>query len=317
MDDLPFGEIETFLRVVDTGSFTAAARALGTSKSSVSRRVTRLEARLGVPLLARTTRTLRPTEEGAAFHARVSRAVTEVAEAAQALRELQETPRGHVRVTAPTDLGGNLGKVVAAFGEAYPEVSVELFLTQRVVDVVGEGFDLALRAGPARDSSLVARRLDMAGPQLVASPGYLAAHPPPVHPADLVDHACLLFGVAHRQRWVLHGAGGTETVEVTGRLSTNTFDTLLAMAEGDAGIGFLPALYARPALAAGRLVPVLEAWSLTRNPILLVYPAGRRLTAKVRVLSDFLVDWMTHRMGVGEDTVDPAGWPPDGAQGRA
>lgn len=293
MDRLDFAEIEAFLAVVASGSYTKAGRHLGTSKSSVSRRVVQLERRLGVPLLQRSTRSLHLTEEGTAFHTRVAHAMAEVSDAAAHVRDLQGAPRGHLRITAPSDMGQGVGAMIVAFTRAYPEVTVELQLDQRTVDLVREGFDLAIRAGPLQDSGLMAKLIQTGRPRLYASPAYLEVHGTPLRPEDLLNHECLLFKAPSlRSKWPLMGPLGPEPVEVRGRISTNNFSSMLDMLQSGGGIGPLPPQFAGPRVAAGSLICVLPDYGLGESGLHLVYPGGRQLSAKVRVFRDFAEAWL-------------------------
>jgi DNA-binding transcriptional LysR family regulator len=294
MENLDFAEIAAFLKVVDAGSYTKAAESLSASKSSISRRVAQLEKRLGVPLLHRSTRSLSLTEEGTAFHARVSRAMAEVSRAAQHVHDLQGAPRGHLRVTAPGDMGNILGPMFVQFTRQYPEVTVEVTCTQLAVDLVTEGYDIALRAGPLRDSAMMSRRVGGGRPRLYASPAYLQEKGTPRVPADLHTHECVLFANAElRQRWPLDGPEGTESIDVEGRLCTNSFSMMVDILNSDGGIGVLPPQFSAPQVLAGNLACVLPDFTVGSGQLHLVYPGGRHLSARVRVFRDFALEWLT------------------------
>lgn len=279
--------VPIFIEVVRQGSFTKAARALGLPKSTVSRRVAKLEAELGTPLLARTTRKLRLTEAGAAFHARVTPALEAVDEAARALLERRE-PRGHLRISVAPD-AHQFGAIVSRFANAYPHVTVEVSATGRVVDLVGEGFDLAIRAGRLADSSLIARRLADVEFQLFASSAYLEAHGAPRTVAELSTHRCVLFkprgGVS---RWTLRGPSGVETVEVRGRVSSDDLGFIVHAIHAGEGIGLVPASLIL--LGRGEAHRVLDGWGTPSGAVHIVYPATPHLPAKVRAFRDFLVE---------------------------
>jgi DNA-binding transcriptional LysR family regulator len=284
--------VSTFARVIDAGSMSAAASALGVPKSTVSRRVTRLEESLGVRLLQRTTRRMTLTEAGAIFLDRVGPALAAIDEAADAARDVQTEPRGVVRMTAAWDLGTiYLGPILAEFAREHPLVEVYVDLSGRIVDLAREGFDLALRATSSIDPSLVARRLAQDETGLYASPAYLAERAVPRHPRDLVDHDHVLFrpsGASTALR-LLGPEGAEETVMVSGRLRTNEFSLLRELLMQGLGIGSLPAAVAAPSLEHGALARVLPEWSGPSGTLYLCHPAGRYLPAKVRVLRDFLV----------------------------
>ena len=297
MDVTPnLSEIAAFVAVVEHGSFSAAARVLGVAKSSVSRRISTLEHKLGARLLQRTSRQLMLTEVGTAYHTRVSAAMGSLRDAAELVHELQVEPRGHLRVTAPVDMGRLLGRLVVDFSAQHPAVEVEVILTQRLVDLVGEGIDVALRGGELRDSSLVGRRVGDATPVVVASPHYLRAHGSPRTPADLASHTFVLFRPAQNRpgsnRLMLEGAAGKQTVEVTGTISSDDFAFLgCAVAQG-AGLGMVPMLSVLEELESGALVRVLPDWRGRTSPVHLVYPSRELVPAKTRAFREFATQWL-------------------------
>lgn len=292
--------VPVFVEVVRQGSFTKAAAALELPKSTVSRRVARLEQELGVPLLVRTTRKIRLTEEGAAFHGRVAPALERVDEAARAILEQQEEPRGHLRISVPPDVR-ELGPLVARFVEDHPEVTVEVSASGKKVDLVGEGFDLAIRAGRLADSSLIARRLFRVRFQLFAARSYLDEHGVPQRVEDLAAHRCVLFRPQHGvNRWNLHGPDGEErTVEVRGPVATDDLLFLSHAVRAGAGVGLLPRYVlgsSVPAYAgeleradARDVCRVLDGWSTSGGDVHIVYPGTPFLPAKVRAFRDYLV----------------------------
>ncbi|MGE0324199.1 MAG: LysR family transcriptional regulator [Polyangiaceae bacterium] len=288
---LDLSGIEVFIQVVKAGSFTAAGDRLGLPKSTISRRVTRLEQELGARLLHRTTRQLRLTEVGSEFFDRVSKAVDDLEDAARSVSDDQEVPRGVIRITAPVDFGFSyLGDIVASFRKLYPEVEVDVDITQRTINLVEEGFDLALRAGKLADSSLVATKLADTDFGLFASPAYLAARGTPKELADLAEHDCLLFrGRPGRRRWNLEGPSGRETVDVVGHVSANDFSFLHGMLLADAGITQLPRFVVKCDVHAGRLAEVLPQYKNTDGALYLVYPSSRHLSAKVRAFRDHVL----------------------------
>ncbi len=285
------GDVEAFAAVVDSGSFTAAAARLRAPKSALSRRVARLEESLGARLLQRTTRSLSLTEAGAAYHASATQALGQLREAAAAVSERSEEPSGTVRITMPVDVGSVTAiESLTEFVKQYPKVNVEVDLSARMVDLIAEGFDLALRAGPLRDSSLVARKLGDTTAILAASPDYLARRGAPTKPSDLADHDCVLFrAVRGESKWRLIGPEGEEEVSVQGRLSGSDFSFIRAAAIQGAGIAMLPSPAALLDMRCGTLVRVLPDYSGFSSPIHLVYPSARFLPARVTVLRDFLL----------------------------
>jgi DNA-binding transcriptional LysR family regulator len=290
---MDLNRVAIFVRVVRDGGFTAAARSLGLPKSSVSRAVTLLEADLGVRLLQRSTRTSRPTAAGVDFYERAARGLTELEEAAASAADLQGAVRGHVRITAPTDLGvWLLAPVLSRFAQRHPAVHVDVVLTGRVVDMVEEGFDLAVRAGALRDTNLIARRLDGGELALYATPAHLARFPAPQHPRDLTAHPCVLFrGAQGRATWRFQCPGGTDPVEVvvTGPLAVDDFSFARAAVLDGVGVGLLPDFVAHDAARSGALVRVLPEWRFSASPLHLVYPSARHLPQRVALLRDALV----------------------------
>jgi len=283
---LDLNDVLTFARVVRAGSFTAAARELGVQKSSVSRRVSALEEHLGARLLQRTTRALRLTDEGRVFYDHCQRALAELQDAEEALGGMGARPRGLLRITAPLSFGF-LGPIVAAFLQRWPEVEIELVCTDRVVDLVEEGFDVAIRAGKLPDSSLIARRVGSLPRFLVASPSYLRRRRTPRTPADLAAHDCVSFG-ARRSPWLLQSEGASIEVAVASRLLVNDYDLLRQTVVAGLGIGLIPEPDCVQPLADGRLKRVLPAWTGVETPIHAVYPSLRHLSSKVKAFIDHL-----------------------------
>lgn len=287
---IDLNDMRLFARVVDAGTFTAAARELGMPKSTLSRRISQLEAQLDTLLLQRTTRSLRLTELGEAFYQRCLRVVTEAEEAERLINAGQDIPRGLLRVTAPIDFGnGLLGTLAADYLARYPEVRLELDMSNRFVDLVEEGFDLALRAGRLEDSSLIARRLGEARLVVCAAPSYLERHPAPPTPEQLNAHTCLVYP-DEDGRTVLRfsGANGLVQTRLEGKLIANSMATLRDAAVSGLGIAVLPWNLCRDAVERGQLQPILEGWQLPEGGIYAVYPSPRHLTPKVRSFIDFI-----------------------------
>jgi len=286
-------EVSTFVKVIESGGFTAAAEELDLPKSTISRRIARLEERLGVRLLERTTRKMRLTEAGQAYYDQVSGPIATLHTASAAAEEQQDVPRGLLKLTAPVDLGhAFLADLLVRFTKQYPELHVQVELTGRVVDLIREGFDVALRAGKLEDSSLVARRLGGTGIGIYASKTYLAARGTPKSPEQLRAHAFVMHtGVISNGRLPLVGPNGEEKVlEVDGPLSGNDFTFVLRALEASGGIGLLPKFSARRACAEGVLVQVLPEWTRQGGGLHLVYPSARYLPAKTKVFRDFILE---------------------------
>lgn len=290
--------IAVFARVVEANGFTNAANGLGMSKAAVSKQVSRLEDRLGVRLLNRSTRRLGLTEAGRDFYERARRIVSEVEEAEQAASSRQVSPRGLLRVNAPVTYGiTHLSPILPEFMKRYPEIRVELVMNDRFVDLIEEGFDLAVRVADLPDSSLVARRLRGARHLVCAAPAYLAQRGTPRVPADLARHDCLLYSyLSTGDEWRFLGPDGkSASVRVAGPLRSNNGDALHQAAIAGLGIIYTPDFFHAEALAQGRLVRVLEDWQTPATAIHVVYPPGRPLGAKVRVF----VDYLAERLGEG------------------
>ncbi len=282
-----------FARVVEAGGFSQAARELSQSKSSVSKRVARLEDRLGVRLLNRTTRRLSLTEAGEAFYAGCRRMLSEAEAAEETVTYLTAAPRGTLRVNAPMSFGQwHLAPALADFLQRCPEVSVELVLDDREVNLVQEGFDVGIRIRELADSSLVARRLTHARRLLCAAPAYLETHGRPKRPEDLAGHACLLYSyISDPAVWTFRGRQGRRRVRVAGRLKANNGEALREAAVAGFGIAYLPTFIVGDAVRAGRLTCLLAEWTREAGaPIHAIYPAGRNLSPKVRVFVDFLAE---------------------------
>lgn len=285
---MDLNEILVFTKVVQTGGFTAAARELDMPKSTVSRKVSDLESRLGARLLQRTTRRLSLTDVGRTYFAYCTRIVAEVEEAERAVTRLHETPRGALRITAPLAFSF-LGQVVADYLARFPEVRVEMVCTDRVVDLVEEGFDLAIRAGALRDSTLIARRIGSGRRLVVASPHYLARRGVPDSPENLPSHDCMSFGGGQDWRvWRLRREERALEIPIEPHLLVNDFDILRAAAVAGLGITMLPAERCDEDLRAGRLEQLLPDWTAPETVMHAVYPSTRHLSPKVKSFVDHL-----------------------------
>lgn len=286
-------EMEAFVRVVDLGGFTDAARKMGLSKSAVSKHVASLEDRLGARLLNRTTRRVSPTEIGLAFYDRAIRVLAEASEADAMVTSMQEAPRGELRISAPVSFGIRvLGPAVAGFLREYPDISVHLVLDDRFVELVAEGYDLAIRIGDLPDSSLRARKLADSQPMMVASPAYLSEHGSPASAAELAEHNLLHYSnLSSGNYWRLQGPNGQERqVRAVGRLTINNGDVLRTAAEDGLGIAFLPDFILGDGVASGRLVEILPEIRRTPFGIYAIYPQGRFPQPKLRAFIDYMVE---------------------------
>ncbi len=285
-----FLELAAFVRTVDRGSQAAAAPELGVTPAMVGRYVRALEDRLGTRLLNRTTATQSLTAAGQTFHAQASSILDQLEEAEMAASDRQSEPQGALRVNAPMVFGVRyLAAAVAEFGALHPRLRVDLSLNDRVVDLVEEGYDVAVRIGDLADTSLIARRLAPCRIVLCASPGYLARAGAPERPEDLRQHNCILYTYSRTgSAWRLHRDGEAVEVRSQGNLTANNGDALLAASLADAGICNHPTFIAADALRDGRLVQVLPEWSLSSLTVYAMYPSIRNLSPKVRAFVDFL-----------------------------
>ncbi len=294
-------EMEAFVQVVDHGGFTEAARKMGLSKSAVSKHVAALEARLAVRLLNRTTRRVSATELGLAYYDRARAVLAEALEADSMVTAMQATPKGSLRVSAPVTFGTKqVSQAVARFLCAYPEVDVNMVLDDRFVELVAEGFDLAIRIGTLADSSLKARKLAQTQMLLVASPGYLAEMGTPRSLDDLHAHRLLHYSnLATGNFWRLRAASGEERqVRAGGRLTVNNGESLMKAAEAGLGIVLLPSFILGDAVRTGRLVEVLPGRPKEVLGIYAVHPEGRFPQPKLRAFVDFLAE---HFRGKGPE----------------
>lgn len=283
-----------FARVVETGGFTAAAAELGLSKSAVSKQIATLEDRLGTRLLNRTTRTLSLTETGAAFYERCLDVVSAAQAAEEAVQHLAAAPRGELRINAPMSFGVRyVAPVLPDFLERYPELTVDLVLNDRLVDLVEEGFDVGVRIGALSDSSLVARRLAPARRVVCAAPSYLARAGTPRRPEDLRGHDCIVYSyLPSGTQWRFrHPRHGKRRVKIGGRLKGNNGDALMAAAAGGLGIALTPTFIIPGELRSGALQVLLPDWRIAPEiEVNAVFPASRNLSLKVRVFVDFLAE---------------------------
>lgn len=282
-----YRDLAIFVKVVDLGGFTAAARATAVSTSQASRSVARLEDRLGVQLLTRTTRRLSVTQAGRALHERASVLLADLAEAESAVRDREGAVLGTVRVTAPVGFGVRfLSPLVARFATQHPGVRFDLLLDDRRVDIVAEGFDIAVRAGPLADSTLVARRVGSTHVFTVASPAWLERWGTPEEPAQLSGRDGL-FHASGAGTWRYVKGAREVTVRLVPRVVSNNIDGLIAAAVAGIGVARLPDAVCAEEIVAGRLVRFLREWE-DEFAISIVYPPGRHLSPRVRRFVDFL-----------------------------
>ena len=286
------GEMEVFVRAVELGGFSAAARALRMTPSAISKLVARLETRLGVRLINRSTRKLQLTAEGAAFHERALQVLADLDEAERAAAA-GAVPRGRVRVNASVPFGQHkLLPLVPRFTAAHPEVSLDIVLTDQVIDLMSEPADVAIRVGPLRPSQLMARKLGASRMALVASPAYLARRGTPQTPDDLAGHNCIGFNFArHRDEWPFALGDGRLFLPAHGDVVVGDGESARRLVLAGQGIARLALYHIGPDIARGRLVPLLEPYNPgDMEEIHAVYVGhGGRLPARVRAFIDFLV----------------------------
>jgi DNA-binding transcriptional LysR family regulator len=289
--DLDLNDLRVFVRVVDRGGFAVAARELGVPTSTVSRTIARLEATTGTRLLHRTPRSVQATSEGRTIYASVNEAVGTLERAARALEPATRRPKGILRVTAATEIGSAfLADVVVAFVERYPLIQVDLAVTNRLVNLVHEGFDVAVRAAlRLTDSSLVVKKLGDIAHALYASPRYVERHGAPSSPDDLGDHRCIVFrGKDLAKTWRLESAKDTSEVQVRGVMSGDDFSYLRALVLAGGGIALMPRLFCGKDEAAGRLVRVLPRFASKGAGLYVLYPSATHVPARVTAFRDFV-----------------------------
>lgn len=285
-------ELEVFLAIARTGSFSAAGRSLGLTPSAISRTIDRIEARLGVRLLIRTTRALTPTAEGQSYLGAARRILDDLNEAERIIAD-QGAPRGRLRVSAAVSHGRLcIVPLLGDFARRYPHILVDISLTDTVVDVAAGQADVAIRFGPLADSALTARRIGETGRSIVASPDYLARHGVPRVPEDLLGHNCLNFNFRRAEPvWPFRRDGRDYALTVKGNIEANNGETLGQLAADGVGITRVGNFGIVDDLTAGRLVPLLEAFNPgDAEPIHAVFVGGANMPARVRVFIDYLAE---------------------------
>lgn len=293
MPEVNLNRLAVFTAVVETGAFTAAARQLGLTKAMVSQHVARLEAETGTTLLIRTTRKVTPTEAGQAFHADCRRILAETEAALTRLRVCRDSVSGRLRITSGAENAATvLAPALAAFTQQHPALTVDLIVSDQIVDLVGERFDLAIRAGWLRNSRLRAVRLTGFRQVAVAAPDYLRRHGTPQHPADLADHRWVTLPdlpAAQALKFMpRQGRGRAQIAKVNAVLQTNSTGAMRSFVLNGGGVAVFPDTMVRDDLAAGRLAELLPGYALPDGGIYAVYPAMRHVPPKTRLFIDFL-----------------------------
>ena len=281
-----------FVAIIETGSLAGAARRLGLSSGQASKLLAKLETELGLRLLNRTTRALAPTEVGQAYYHRIRAILDDLDTLDAQMQDRAATPRGRLRLTAPLTFGTlRLVPALNDFARAYPQIDLDVSFTDRMVNLVDEGFDAAIRAGRVADSSLIARKLCDMQTLLVAAPAYLATHGTPSHPADLTGHSAIIdSNFRDPLIWRFRDKDQPLAIPLTGRLRYSNAEACLQAAEAGLGIAHVPDFVAGPSLAAGRTRALLPDFAEPPGGIYALYPPGRHLAAKLRALVDFLAD---------------------------
>lgn len=290
MDKL--SSLRAFVKVVETSSFSEAGRRLRLSRSAVSKYVAELEEDLGVQLLSRTTRRVTPTENGQAYFERAMAILADLDAADHAVSQSQATPRGLLRVNAPMSFGTmRLGPALAGFMKEYPELQIQLALSDEHVDPVQDGLDVTLRIADLESSSLIARKLMPIERVLCASPGYLKQHGTPKHPNELRNHDCLTYGyLSTGNQWKLTGKDGDHWINPRWTLCANNAEVLRDAAVAGRGVALVPTFIAEAALKAGRLRTFLDGYHAPPLALYALYPPTRHLAVKVRLFIDYLVE---------------------------
>lgn len=291
MNDLNLNSIAAFLHVAEKQSFRGAAKSLGLSKSTLSQRVSTLEDQLGAQLFWRTTRSVRLTDIGENFYRTVEPAFATILNAERQISDIQDHPHGRLRMSAPVEMGQCvLGNVLKRYAQLYPDVDLVVDLSDRRVNLIEEGFDLAVRTGPLDDSSLICRKLSTLGSlRIFASPDYLKVHGTPKIPRDLSDHACLtMTGKQEASTWHLEGPEGTVSVPIKPRIAVGSWGILRELAVAGLGIAQLPELTGMHGTGEGDLVEIMQDWAPQGGACYAVYPSGRNPSPALRAMVDLL-----------------------------
>jgi DNA-binding transcriptional LysR family regulator len=281
--------MQLFVRIVESGSFSAVARELGMIQPTVSKQMTALEEKLGVRLLNRTTRRLSMTDAGREYYERCQRILDEVQEMETEVAGLQNRPSGTLRVNTPVAFGNvHMLPLTLAFRRKNPGVAIDLSLDDRYVDLVQEGFDVAIRFGELGDSQLVARHVGSSASVCVASPAYLSVHGTPKTPSELREHECITYSYLFSNEWPFDGPDGLQSIKVHGDFRANSGMTIRSAALEGAGIASIPAFLIREDIETGRLVQLLSQFASAPIRISAVYPSARLLSRKVKLFVDFI-----------------------------
>ena len=288
-----FAAIPVFVAVVENGGFSAASRALGVSKSAVSKRINQLENHLGVLLLHRTTRKLSLTEAGERYYEHAAQALSAAGKAEDAVTELQGEPQGKLKISSPMSFGRlHVAPLIPKLMQRYPKLQIDLVMDDRNIDLVADGIDVAIRSGDMQDSTLIARKLAPLRQVLCASPAYIDRYGMPITPSELSKRNCILFSYSgDANEWTLNKSDKSEAVLVSGSYRVNNSEAILDALREGVGIGRLPTFVAGPDLKAGKLVRILASYHIPDHTFYAVFPERQYLPAKVRVFLDFAIEY--------------------------
>lgn len=283
--------LRCFVAVAESGSFTVASEQLALSRAMASKHVMDLEAHLGLRLLNRTTRSVSLTDAGGTYFERGKDILAALEEAEREVTSQAAEPVGRLRISAPLSFGiTSVSPLVASFATAHPRIAIDLVLNDRFVDLVDEGFDVAIRIGRLADSSMIARRLAVTRSMICASPDYLARHGRPRAPADLLGHECLHYSYASGGNvWTFHGPQGEESLRMLGRIACNNGDALGQFAAAGAGVAIGPDFIMAPLVKSGAVEEILRDYARQELGIYIVHPSQRHMPLKLRAFIDFMV----------------------------
>ncbi|MGV6820982.1 MAG: LysR family transcriptional regulator [Parvularcula sp.] len=293
-----FSALTVFRRVIELNGFAAAARDLGVSNAAVSKTIKDLEGDLGAQLIVRTTRSLRLTDTGHEYYHAITQLLDKLLDADEMARSSGETLRGRLRISAPMSLGVTLlSSLVPEFSAQHPELQIDLELSDKYIDLIEDGFDLAIRGGKLKDSSLRARKLIEMERIVCASPAYIERNGSLGCPADLAQHNCLIYSLSSSPKtWRLESPGQHETVSVDGNYRANSSLAIRDAAVGGLGLAFIPRIFVDTALSSGGLINALPQWTGEKHALFGVYPEHREPSRKIRLFLDFLVHTLSeHR----------------------
>jgi DNA-binding transcriptional LysR family regulator len=298
---LNLNEIVIFVKIVEVGSFIGAARALDMPKSTISAKLTSLEKRLGVTLIRRTTRKLHITDGGEAYYNQCLKALAQIMAAEEQVTQNQSAPHGQLRLTAPVELGAAiLPPVIEEFSRIYPDVNLDIILTDRAVDLVEEGIDIGIRAGHLRDSSLISKRLGTIYFAPFASAKYLRRNKEPKTPKDLEGHCVITFSPLGSEEWQLVSQREKQTVQIKKRLVTNDLHLIKALTVSGMGISLIPTFLCYQEAKTGKLIRVLENWRSETRPVHFVYPAQKYVSPKIKAFIDVATGLLKKHLEITE-----------------